>query len=327
MGQSQHKLTRSGHVHFVESIVGWNYDPRATVTAGEDARAGEDTRAGEAAAGEERISRAITNRVGHSINAAPIPAQLPVDISPINDASDEQQPQPPRSPINDAAADDEQLQPLPVIAPVNRAQHSQQPQRVPTVPLNRAQQRQLRSLRDNLIPAVNDTAPAAQVTDEMLLSHRPQLRTGPRQEHYYGSLHTTQQTSDDEESLTYQQLMNSPHRDDWLAAVRNELNSLMKARTWRFVKKPAAANLVGCKWIFKIKRDKDGNINRFKARLVARGFTQVYGVHYAETYAPVARYSSIRLIIALAAHYNWELHQISTTPIFYYDNAVSPHQQ
>ena len=105
--------------------------------------------------------------------------------------------------------------------------------------------------------------------------------------------------------------MDSHHRDDWLTAIRNELNSLIKARTWRLrAQKPADANLVGCKWVFKLKRDKDGNISKFKARLVAQGFTQVYGVDYAETYAPVARYSSIRLIIALAAHYDWELHQM-----------------
>jgi transposase InsO family protein len=264
----QQKLTRSGQVHFIESIMGFNYSPKAT--------AGEDAKAGEAAAGEDQVSRALMNSTSaHPTDAASTPAQLPVDISLTTDSSDDQK----------------------------------QPQ---SMQLNRSQQRQLRRLQDRLSSAVNDAAPAAQVTNAMLQSVRPQLRTGPNRHHYYGSVHAAQQASDDdeEEPRTYQEAMKSPHREEWLTAIRNELKSLIKAGTWRYAHKPAAANLVGCKWIFKIKRDKDGNISKFKARLVAQGFTQVYGIDYAETYAPVARYSSIRLIIALAAHYDWELHQL-----------------
>ena len=259
------KLTRSGQVHFVESVMGFNYSPRA----------GEDAKAGEAAAGEDQVSRALMNHTSAQ-DAAPTPAQLPIDVDPTTDSSDDQK----------------------------------QPQCA--VPLNRSQQRQLRRLQDRLSPAANDVAPAAQVTSEMLRAVRPQLRAGPARHHYYGSIHAAQQASDDdeEEPRTYQQAMRSQHREEWLTAIRNELKSLIKAGTWRYSHQPAATNLVGCRWIFKIKRDKDGNISKFKARLVAQGFTQVYGIDYAETYAPVARYSSIRLILALASHYNWELHQM-----------------
>lgn len=290
----EHKLIRSGHVHFIESVIGWNYNPKAT--------AGQDTEAGEAAAGEDQISRALMNRAGQSHDAAAVPTQSAVPAQPAANVSpsnhiDDDQPQP-QQPQNI-----QQLQQLPLPQP-----RPQQPQHIQ---LNRAQHNQLRRLRDNLQPAALDGAPAAQVTDAMLHSNGPQLRGGPRQQHYYGSIYATQLAAPDEqEPLTYQQVKDSSHRDDWLAAMRNELQSLMKARTWRYVQKPATANLVGCKWVYKIKRDKDGNIGKFKARLVARGFTQVYGVDYAETYAPVARYSSIRLILALAAHYNWELHQM-----------------
>jgi hypothetical protein len=264
----QQKLTRSGQVHFIESIMGFNYSPRAT--------AGEDAKAGEAAAGEDQVSRALMNRTStHPADAASTPAQLPVNISPTTDSSDDQK----------------------------------QPQ---SLQLNRSQQKQLRRLQDRLSPAANDVAPAAQVTNEMLQSGGPHLRTGPGRYHYYGSVHAAQQASDgdEQEPHTYQEAMKSPHRDEWLIAIRNELKSLIKAGTWRYARKPTTANLVGCKWIFKIKHDKDGKISKFKARLVAQGFTQVYGIDYAETYAPVARYSSIRLIIALAAHYDWELHQM-----------------
>ena len=297
------KLTRSGQVHFIESINGWNYNPRQTAAA----TAGEAT-AGEAAAGEEQISRALMNHASDLRDAAAIPgpaqppavpAQPPADIGGIDPID-----QAPDSPSAAAAREPppEQLE---------------QPEPEPrAVRVNRAQQNQLRLLQDNLRPAIHDLEPVPQVTDAMLQADRPQLRAGPRRQHYYGSAHTTQQAAaddgDSEEPHTYQQATNSPHRNEWLAAIRNELNSLIKARTWRYVHKPTAANLVGCKWVFKIKRDKDGNISKFKARLVAKGFTQVHGVDYTETYAPVARYSSIRLIIALAAHYGWELHQLST---------------
>jgi transposase InsO family protein len=283
----QHKLLRSGQVHFIESILGWNYNPRAT--------AGEAT-AGEAAAGEEKsISQTLANRASQPGEAAPVPALLPLDVSPadVNIPAD-------IDPAIDDAHDYQPPQPQP----------QQQP---PSEQLNRAQRRLMRQLRDNLVPAARDAAPAASITDAMLQSNRPQLRIGPQQQHYYGSAHAAHQTADDtndDEPRSYQQALDSSDRGAWLAAIRSELASLIKAQTWRYVRMPSTANLVGCKWVFKIKRDKDGHIHKFKARLVAQGFTQVYGIDYAETYAPVARYSSIRLIIALAAHYDWELHQM-----------------
>ena len=64
----------------------------------------------------------------------------------------------------------------------------------------------------------------------------------------------------------FTQAMKSPHHTEWLEAIRSELKSLIKAGTWRYAHKPTEANLVGCRWIFKIKRNKDGNISKFKAR-------------------------------------------------------------
>jgi transposase InsO family protein len=265
----QRKLVRSGNVHFVESIMGFNYNPKATV--------GEAT-AGEAAAGEEQLRRALANsRAARANDAAPTPAELLTDITPTSTTAIESK--------------EEQSEPR----------------------LNRKQRNELNRLRDALSPAINDAAPAIRVNDEMLNADRPQLRAGPGRHHYYGSIHTAQQSAEspnNEEPHTFTEAMTSPHQTEWLGAIRSELNSLIKAGTWRYAHKPTEANLVGCRWVFKIKRDKDGNISKFKARLVAQGFTQVYGIDYAETYAPVARYSSIRLIIALAAHYDWEIHQM-----------------
>ncbi len=73
---------------------------------------------------------------------------------------------------------------------------------------------------------------------------------------------------------------------------------------------PAGRKPVSCKWVFKIKQGANGEVERYKARLVARGFTQTYGVDYNETFAPVIKFTSIRCILALAALEDMEIHQM-----------------
>ena len=73
---------------------------------------------------------------------------------------------------------------------------------------------------------------------------------------------------------------------------------------------------IGCKWVLKAKRNAAGAVVKYKARLVAKGFAQRYGVDYEETYAPVCRIGSIRVLIALAAHYDWEIHHMDVTSAF-----------
>ena len=70
---------------------------------------------------------------------------------------------------------------------------------------------------------------------------------------------------------------------------------------------PANKNPVGCKWIFKVKRHSDGSIARHKVRLVARGFSQELGLDYGETFSPVVKPTTIKLVLALAAYFNWSL--------------------
>ena len=104
--------------------------------------------------------------------------------------------------------------------------------------------------------------------------------------------------------------MSSDQRAAWRRATDSEMDSIDKAGTWILVPPPPGRSAIGCKWVFKTKRGADGSIVKHKARLVANGFLQRYGVDYDETYAPVARYPSIRAILALAAHYDWELLQM-----------------
>jgi histone deacetylase 1/2 len=93
----------------------------------------------------------------------------------------------------------------------------------------------------------------------------------------------------------------------WLQAMKEEVNALHAQSTWSLISLPANRNLVGCKWIFKVKRHSDGSIAGHKARLVAKGFSQEPGLDYGETFSPVVKPSTVRLVLALAAHFNWSL--------------------
>ena len=112
------------------------------------------------------------------------------------------------------------------------------------------------------------------------------------------------------EPRSFKEAMDGPQAAEWKKAGDSEINSLLKAGTYTLVPRPSHRNVIGNKMVLKIKRGKDGSIVKHKARLVAKGFLQRYGVDYDETYAPVARYPSIRALLALAAHHDWELHQM-----------------
>ncbi|KAJ2994795.1 hypothetical protein NUW54_g7491 [Trametes sanguinea] len=104
---------------------------------------------------------------------------------------------------------------------------------------------------------------------------------------------------------TYEEAKKRPDWPKWEEAIRSELDSLVKNGTWRIVDRPRTGNIVDSKWVLRVKKNAAGEIDKYKARLVARGFTQVYGVDYYETFAPVAKLASFRLVLAIAARNDW----------------------
>src|SRR6266852_8019843 len=97
---------------------------------------------------------------------------------------------------------------------------------------------------------------------------------------------------------------------EWKKAILKELETLRAAGTWILEEAPPGANIIGSKWVFKAKKDAAGFIARLKARLVAQGFSQIGGVDFDDTYAPVAQLASSRAIIAMANHLDLLLHQV-----------------
>ncbi|CAN6549657.1 unnamed protein product [Malus baccata var. baccata] len=102
----------------------------------------------------------------------------------------------------------------------------------------------------------------------------------------------------------------------WLNTMTEELAALHNQHTWSLVPLPPNKNLVGCKWVFKLKTNSDGSIARHKARLVAKGFNQKPGLDYGEIFSPVVKPTTVRLVLALAAQFNWSLRQLDVKNAF-----------
>jgi hypothetical protein len=125
---------------------------------------------------------------------------------------------------------------------------------------------------------------------------------------------------EEDEPETYAQAMRSPESDKWKIATEEELNALNRNNTWDIVDKPANRKIMDNRWVFRIKRNADGSIERYKARLVVKGFQQVPGTDFDETFSPVVRYDSHRLLIAIAATKQWIPQQLDIKSAFLYGN-------
>jgi hypothetical protein len=115
------------------------------------------------------------------------------------------------------------------------------------------------------------------------------------------------------EPSTFKQTSTKP---EWIEAMTHEYNALLSNQTWTLCSRPLHHNVVRNKWVFKVKQKSDGSVDRFKARLVAKGFEQKSGIDYHETFSLVIKPATIRLLLALAMQFDWQLRQLDVSNAF-----------
>lgn len=118
------------------------------------------------------------------------------------------------------------------------------------------------------------------------------------------------------EPTTYKEILSRPDKELWFQAMQKEYNSLISNGTWEIVDLPSDRKAIKNKWVYKLKQDKDGNIERYKARLVVKGCSQRYGIDYEEVYSPVVRYTSIRYLMTLTVQLNLKIYQMDAVTAF-----------
>ena len=120
----------------------------------------------------------------------------------------------------------------------------------------------------------------------------------------------------DEDPSTFTKALSGEDASKWMEAMEAEMDSLHKNEAWELTELPPDEKAVGSKWIYKKKKDADGNLERYKARLVAQGYNQKYGEDYDETTSPVVRFESVRTLIGLAVKNGLYLHQLDIGTAF-----------
>ena len=104
--------------------------------------------------------------------------------------------------------------------------------------------------------------------------------------------------------------------DGWILAMLDDLNQFRRNDVWNLVPKPQQKNIIGTKWVFRNKLNKQGEVVRNKARLVAQGYNQQQDIDYTETFAPVSRLEAIRLLLSYAVNHDIILYQIDVKSAF-----------
>lgn len=112
---------------------------------------------------------------------------------------------------------------------------------------------------------------------------------------------------------TFEQEINN---NNWKRAMNEEYSALMRNKTWSVVSPSKDKNIIGCKWTYKIKRNSNGTIQKYKARLVAKGYTQRHGFDFKETFSPVVKPTTIRVILIISLHEGWNIRQLDVNNTF-----------
>ena len=160
-----------------------------------------------------------------------------------------------------------------------------------------------------------DTEPVQTTSEEPSVSGLRRSARSRQPPDFYGiRVNVASELLNEPTSMT--EALASPDKVKWKEAMEKEMESLQKNDVWDLVELPKGRKAVGSKWVFKLKVGPDGMVHRHKARLVAQGFSQKYGLDYDETFSPVVRFESLRTVISLAVQNGLKLHQMDVTTAF-----------
>jgi histone deacetylase 1/2 len=115
------------------------------------------------------------------------------------------------------------------------------------------------------------------------------------------------------EPCTHEEALNDAR---WSQAMQEEYDALIANKTWHLVPPNRSRNLIDCKWVYRIKKKADGTIDRYKARLVAKGFKQRYGIDYEDTFSPVVKIATIRIVLSISVSRGWSLRPLDVKNTF-----------
>lgn len=137
---------------------------------------------------------------------------------------------------------------------------------------------------------------------------------GNRPQYYHEEIHLAKSTAS--EPRSFNEAISGQFSEQWLNAMKEEIESLNENGTWELTELPNDRKAIGCKWVFKVKKGMDGSIRRFKARLVAQGFSQKYGEDYDQVFAPVATKTTFRILLSIAARDKMEVFHMDAKTAF-----------
>lgn len=127
---------------------------------------------------------------------------------------------------------------------------------------------------------------------------------------------TTETARLTDEPHTYANAMRSPNALAWRQACDKEMSSIRDKGVWHLVPRPKDRNVIKGRWVFKVKRNVDGSVSKYKARYVAKGYSQVEGIDFFETFSPTGKPASFRVFVAMAAHNGWDIEQMDAVSAF-----------
>jgi hypothetical protein len=139
------------------------------------------------------------------------------------------------------------------------------------------------------------------------LRRSTRVRNPPRR--YDDFVSSVSLVTNNEEPTCYQEAMEVSDSEKWKEAMKEEMDALERNGTWDLVELPKDRKIVGCKWVYKLKKGVDDKVERYKARLVEKGYSQKEGIDFHEIFSPVVKLVSIRVVLALVALFNLELEQ------------------